>query len=113
MNHFQLGRLTGATLTVLVTTLDDSVWLIPYVTKSPFGIIHAFAFLLALLGLSIACCILSISIKKGLDFDEEKSSFRLQLIAVVFCWSLAFFLLLQKLVKTTKASTAGISTSCR
>jgi hypothetical protein len=99
------GGLIGATVTVLVTTLDDSVWLLPFVGTSSLNIktrlLHAGIFTLTLLGLAFTCCLLAIALERGLSsvnkMDEETLEIKLELVAVVICWLLAGGFFLRKL----------------
>jgi hypothetical protein len=93
---FWITGLLGATSTVLVTTLDDSVWLLPFVGSNTLSkdarLIHAAAFVATLVGLSISCCIVALAVKAGLSTmsDPEKLEIKLEALAVLICWSFAF-----------------------
>jgi hypothetical protein len=93
---FWITGLLGAATTVLVTTLDDSVWLLPFVGSNTLSkdarLIHAAAFVATLLGLSISCCIVALALKAGLSTmsDPEKLEIKLEALSVLICWSFAF-----------------------
>jgi hypothetical protein len=119
--------LVGATVTVLVTTVDDSVWLIRFVGTSKLSsgskIVNSVVFLSTLLCLAVGCCLLAMTIewaaddtkKKNTDPDdidddeeetqqeqqqqEEQLEIRLELIAVVICWALAIGFYVKKQLK--------------
>ena len=99
--------LVGATITVLVSTLDDSVWLISFVgTESvpiQARIIHAITFTCTLVGLSILCCLLALGIKAGFFItiaqDPEILEIKLEALAVLICWLLAFGFCIRKLCR--------------
>jgi membrane protein implicated in regulation of membrane protease activity len=99
------GGLVGATLTVLVTTLDDSVWLLPFVGASSLSLdarlVHAGVFLLTLEGLAIACCLVAVAIRAGFasTMNAEQLELKLELVAVLICWALAAGFFLKKLHK--------------
>ena len=98
----------AATLTVLITTLDDSVWLLPFVGSSNLSVearmIHAAVFVGTLEALSIACCLVAIIIRKGFAaaMNEEVLEIRLELVAVIICWGLAGFFFFRKLYRRRK-----------
>eukprot|EP00934_Nitzschia_sp_Nitz4_P003140 Nitzschia sp. Nitz4//scaffold21_size171442//57134//57904//NITZ4_002157-RA/size171442-exonerate_est2genome-gene-0.184-mRNA-1//-1//CDS//3329542399//3130//frame0 len=92
------GGLVGATFTVLVTTLDDSVWLIPFVSSAclPFNvrILNAATFLCTLLGLAILCCFVAVVIQYGVSsrditIESDELEVILESLAVICCWILA------------------------
>jgi hypothetical protein len=95
----------GATLTVLVTTLDDSVWLLPFVGASSLSLdarlVHAGVFLLTLEGLAIACCLVAVAIRAGFasTMNAEQLELKLEFLAVLICWALAAGFFLKKLHK--------------
>lgn len=108
--------LTGtliATVTVFLTTLDDSVWLMPFVGSSSFGrhdrVVHGLAFLVTLVGLAAACCLLAVAIRRGVllgtkDLSTSSGSTQklkdterwLEGVAAVLCWSLALGFCIKK-----------------
>ena len=99
------GGLVGATLTVLVTTLDDSVWLLPFVGASSLSLnarlVHAGVFLLILEGLAIACCLVAVAIRAGFasTMSAEQLELKLEFLAVLICWALSAGFFLKKLHK--------------
>jgi hypothetical protein len=99
------GGLVGATLTVLVTTLDDSVWLLPFVGASSLSLdarlVHAGVFLLTLEGLAIACCLVAVAIRAGFasTMNADQLEHKLEFLAVLICWALAAGFFLKKLHK--------------
>jgi hypothetical protein len=99
------GGLVGATLTVLVTTLDDSVWLLPFVGSSSLSLdarlVHAGVFLLTLEGLAIACCLVALAIRAGFasTMSAEQLELKLEFLAVLICWLLSVGFFLNKLHK--------------
>lgn len=96
----------GATLLITATTIDDAVWLIPYCTANHLPtntkIIHASIFILTLQLLAMGCIIVSkifqhIILKGG--SSSVDSSFLLELIGALMCWSIAIFLYVKKMRK--------------
>ena len=121
--------LFAATITVLVTTLDDSVWLISFVGTGSVPmkarIIHAITFACTLLSLSILCCLLAVGIKAGffiatITQDPEILEIKLEALAVLICWLLAFGFCIRKVCRkryrmlhgetTTTTTTTNIRT---
>jgi hypothetical protein len=96
----------AATLLITATTIDDSVWLIPYCTSPHLSyctkIIHGATFVATLESLAILCVVLSkifqdILLKEGgNDVDE---SFILGLAGAVICWAIAIGLYVKKWLK--------------
>lgn len=95
----------GATVAVLITTLDDSVWLVSFVGSSNLDSkarwVHAVTFLASLLALSIVCCVIAVAIETGVSasIDSEHLEIILEAIAATICWSLAIFIFVKKLLK--------------
>lgn len=99
--------LVGATVTVLVTTLDDSIWLLPFVGTSSLPsrirLINATTFLTTLVTLAILCCIVALIIQKSVsvksELESEELEIKLQWIAVILCWTLAIGFFIKKQMK--------------
>ena len=97
-----IGKLVAATFTVFMTTADDAVWLIPYMSTKKYTIsaalIHGITFCCALQIVILGCYIL-IYFFRDLLFDgagQEKKYFGLftaeallGLIAASVCWCIA------------------------
>ena len=85
----------GAAVTVFLTTLDDTVWLLPFVGSRSLTrtvrVLHALTFAATLLSLSIICCLVAVVIEKGFaaTVDPELLEFRLSLLGVLLCWMIA------------------------
>jgi hypothetical protein len=85
----------GAALTVFLTTLDDKVWLLPFVASRSISptvrTLHALTFAATLLSLSIFCCIVAVVIEEGFaaTVDADVLEFRLGLFGVILCWLIA------------------------
>jgi hypothetical protein len=92
--------LAGATATVIVTTLEDCVWLVPFVVHAPsvsVALIHAGTFLvtfeLLALGISLVTFLLGESLSRsGL---LELGDLILGAVGALLCWILAAFLYLR------------------
>jgi hypothetical protein len=102
----------GATLTVLVTTLDDSVWLLGFVGTSALAmearLVHAATFLGTLVGLAMACCLVAVAIQRGVGVEATNSYSKLELeeleikwevVAAAICWLLAAGFCIKKQLK--------------
>jgi hypothetical protein len=106
------GGTVGATLTVLVTTLDDSVWLLGFVGTSALAmearLVHAATFLGTLVGLAMACCLVAVAIQRGVGVEATNSYSNLELeelelkwevVAAAICWLLAAGFCIKKQIK--------------
>jgi ABC-type nickel/cobalt efflux system permease component RcnA len=112
--------LFGATITVLITTLDDSVWLMPFVAGAAAGgegggtrintcraIIHVGTFLITLMTLSLLCCIVALAVVRYPDIvfnnssslSTERLEIKFEWISVIVCWILAAGFYIKKLLK--------------
>lgn len=121
----------GATVTVLVTTLDDAIWLVPYVGSPSLSIstrcCHAMIFIATLEGLSLACVGAALVLSKSgalfvfhksdggnsssnninndissLHEQQEQESMVLGIIGAVLCWTIAIGLWIKKMCKRMK-----------
>ena len=109
----------GATITVLVTTLDDSAWLMPFVAAGGYRrgrtlrsrLMHAATFLATLMVLSFLCCILALGVVKfwgqndgstGIKTSTEILELQLEWISVLLCWALGAGFYIKKQLKNRK-----------
>jgi cadmium resistance protein CadD (predicted permease) len=107
-----IAGLVGATVTVVATTLDDAIWLVPYVGSSswatPARILHACLFVTTLEVLAIASVIAAFVIREGASAatithdNEKKEEIVLGSIGAILCWILALFFYIKKLLKRRK-----------
>ena len=109
--------LIGSTVTVLLTTIDDSVWLLPFIGTQDLSrkarVVNAVTFLVSLVGLAILCCLLGFTIqttvatksikKEDGETKDDELEFQLQLIAVIICWVLAIGFYVKKQLKRRKS----------
>jgi len=103
--------LTGATVTVVATTIDDAVWLVPYVGSRrkwswSARIVHALLFVATLEGLSMASVLVAWIIAATTTSSSSSSSGNpkrdeiiLGSIGAALCWGLAIFFFVQKWLK--------------
>jgi uncharacterized membrane protein YciS (DUF1049 family) len=108
--------LLGATITVLITTLDDSVWLMPFVAGAGVGaggrnnacraIIHAGIFLFTLMMLSLLCCVVALAVVRynivfnsSSSLSTERLEIKFEWISVIICWILAAGFYIRKILK--------------
>lgn len=97
----------GATFLITATTIDDAVWLIPYCTANHLPtntkIIHAATFILTLQLLTMGCIIVSKIFQHFIlrwpSTSDNDSSFVLELVGALMCWSIAIFLYVKKMKK--------------
>ena len=118
----------SATALITATTIDDAIWLIPYITSShiPLStkVIHGVTFVLTLEILILCCIGMNWLLKYGLilyfnadnnndDEEDEKKeeneeeimeyiSFIMQIIGIGLCWCIAIFLYIKKMMKKRK-----------
>jgi cadmium resistance protein CadD (predicted permease) len=97
--------LIGATLTVAATTIDDAIWLVPYVTSGPLGVrwIHMTAFVGTLVALALMCVLLSRGLVKIVPSQE---SWILGAIGAGLCWAIAIGLYVKKWWKRRRRASA-------
>lgn len=96
-----------ATVTVAATTLDDAIWLVPYVGSSSWSlsarVTHAVTFVLTLESLAIASVVAAFIVASSVSVtsinDTEEQELLLGSIAALLCWSLAAFFYARKLLK--------------
>lgn len=96
-------------MTVLITTLDDSIWLVSFVGTSSLPksvrLVNAATFLSSLMGLALLCCALAVGMEAALaitqtnNLEAERLERTLQWIAVIFCWLLAAGFYIRKQLK--------------
>ncbi|CAB9512065.1 expressed unknown protein [Seminavis robusta] len=105
--------LLGASVTVAATTLDDAVWLVPYVGSSSkwstsARVVHAFLFLLTLLSLAVASVLVAFFITRSVtltssstvtDENSKRQEILMGAIAATLCWILAIFFYVKKWLK--------------
>lgn len=106
-----IGGLIGATITVFATTLDDAIWLVPYVgSSSHFStsarLSHALTFVLTLECLGIASVLIALAVKAGVlqlgggeEASQEEAEILLGSVGAGFCWILALYFFIKKLLK--------------
>jgi hypothetical protein len=101
-----LAGLGAATLLVLATTLDDAVWLVPFVGSRslPWSIrtLHATVFVATLTGLSSACVILATVLAQTTTSRSSSAKNRelyLGGFAALLCWGIALFLYIRIRIK--------------
>jgi cadmium resistance protein CadD (predicted permease) len=92
--------LVGATLTVAATTIDDAVWLVPYVSSEKLSIasrvLHMAIFVGTLETLAILCCLFAQAVS-ALVGDKEDWIFGL--LGATLCWMIAGALYVKKMLK--------------
>lgn len=89
-----LAGILGATATILITTLDDCVWLVPYLAPTSVRIQHAAIFAITLIGLTsvtVATTYLFRIKFSSLSVigNEETLNTVIQAFGAVLCWILA------------------------
>lgn len=97
--------LIGATVTVAATTVDDAIWLVPFVGSSSFSfsarVAHAVIFVSTLESLSIASVLVALVVTNGVSSqtDAKEEEIMLGSIAAMLCWSLAAVFFVKKWLK--------------
>ncbi len=84
----------GATATILITTLDDCVWLVPYLAPTSVRIQHATIFAMTLTGLTSATVAITYIFQLKLSSlsvisNEDTLNTVIQAFGAVLCWILA------------------------
>lgn len=102
MSPISATGLAGATATVIVTTLEDCVWLVPFVAHAPsvsVALIHAGIFVvtfeLLALGISLVTFLLGGSLQGVLGLGDIV----LGAVGALLCWILAAFLYFRAIQK--------------
>jgi len=97
--------LIGATLTIFATTIDDVIWLVPYVASgSPWiRLIHMTTFVGTLVALAVMCVLLSTGLLQIMPIDE---SWILGAIGASLCWAIAIGLFVKKWLKKRRRALA-------
>lgn len=105
-----VAGLVGATATVIITTLEDCVWLVPFVSQAPsvtVGLIHALVFCATFEGLALAICFGSIVIGASLENLWGLGTSVLGIIGAALCWGLALFLYCRARLKRRRRQEAA------
>lgn len=82
-------KLLAATLTILITTLDDCVWLVPFVAKRKTALCHGSLFVATLTGMAILVSGITCWFSSRLAVSRTI----LEVSGALFCWLLAGYLL--------------------
>lgn len=100
--NVSMGRVLGATGIVLVTTLDDAVWLVPFVAqvsnRRTAGL-HALLFVATLVSMAAAAALIALLAETSVLSWLSLSETGLTAVAVILCWSLALVLLYKSIQK--------------
>lgn len=103
--------LIGATLTVAATTLDDAVWLVPYVSSPSIPLrtrtIHAIIFVGTLVGLGVACVIAAELISQAVLLKDGNEDIVLGTAGALLCWVIAGLVYTKKMLKRRKRRLAA------
>jgi len=87
--------LLAATLTVVITTIEDCVWLVPFVAQAPslrVGIIHALIFCFTFEAVALAACLLTLVLGESLEERLSLGDLALAIIGASLCWVLTGYL---------------------
>ena len=98
--NISIARVLGATGIVLLTTLDDAVWLVPLVAQMSnrrTAVLHAVLFVTTLLGMAVTASLCTLLAEKSVFSWLSETG--LTAVGVVVCWSLALFLLYKSIQK--------------
>jgi hypothetical protein len=83
---FSFGRLLAASVTVLVTTLEDAVWLVPLTLSNRYAILHAFAFVLTFTCLSLCVGLITLGLERATVETLKHQDVVLAAAGAVLCW---------------------------
>ncbi|KAL7555988.1 hypothetical protein ACA910_006137 [Epithemia clementina (nom. ined.)] len=98
-----IGKVFSAAGIVLLTTLDDAVWLVPFVVATTqsnhrgIAVLHGMLFVATLQVMAMTVCLLTWLSKRHLL--GQSSDTDLALWGALLCWSLAAFLLYRSIQK--------------
>lgn len=95
MAWLRLSRLFGATATIIVTTLQDCVFLVPFVLNAPntrIAIIHAVVFVSSFVILSAVVGLLTLILDQALAEFVEGRDYVFGIIGASLCWVFAAYL---------------------
>lgn len=96
INPFEMsaGGLISATTIVIITTLEDCLWLVPFVTTSSrtTGLLHAAVFIMTFEGLALAISVATVLLGESLTIFGARSDLILGILGAALCWGLAIFL---------------------
>jgi hypothetical protein len=103
----KFGGWFGAAIIIFGTTVDDTVWLVPFVTSPSLSatskLCHALLFIATLQALTLLCVLLASGIQVALPIlgfkNEHNEEHILTCISAIFCWVIAGFFYLKKLLK--------------
>jgi hypothetical protein len=102
-----------ASLTVLVTTLEDCVWLIPFVAHASMAgstrvaWIHSFIFVGTFTACSTFACLLAYVLDRAIVGTMSGSEVVLETVGATLCWIFAAFFFYQSYRKRLNRRTAG------
>jgi len=98
------GGLFGAIMLVTVTTIDDAIWLVPYCVSPQLSLVtkvmHATIFVATIEFLVTLCVLLSLTITKGIQVEQEEIIFGS--IGAFLCWIVMFALIIKRILKNRK-----------
>jgi hypothetical protein len=83
--------LLEASVTVLITTLEDCVWLIPFVAQAALvspriALIHALIFVATFAACSVAACSIAIILSSAIVGSIANSDLVLEVVGATLCW---------------------------
>ena len=90
-----LGRLAGASVTVLLTTLEDAVWLVPLILETTrcVGVAHAAIFVATFTLLAFSLGLFTALVLKQAQVENlQKEDFLLAMAGSLLCWVIAAIL---------------------
>ena len=106
----QLGGYFGAAILIFATTVDDTVWLVPYITSRSLTlkskVSHALLFIATLQVLTLSCVLLASGIQHSLPilgYDEKiNQEHILTCISAFICWIITGSFYLKAFLKQRK-----------
>lgn len=86
--------LLGASVTVLITTLEDCVWLIPFVAQAALvspriALIHALIFVATFAACSVVSCSIAVILSSAIVGSITNSDLVLEVAGAALCWIFA------------------------
>lgn len=81
-----------ASMTVLLTTFEDCIWLIPFVAQASsrrVALVHGLIFVITYVFLALLTCLLSLALQESLSTVLQDNDAVLEAIGAFLCWILA------------------------
>jgi hypothetical protein len=95
----------GATTIIVITTLDDCVWLVPLIVQCPnrlWALLHACTFVLTFVTLTSTICLITEYLQRRFLVILAHDEWLLTLLSASFCWILALYFYCRSIIKNRR-----------